>query len=741
MGEVVQNLPNPQQTGRLVAFRSDRLGARLLAVLNAARLSADYDIPYVVHWMQGTDVTAVINDATELFDADYVAERFIDRAEWMEIKPDALRIGEVTRQNSSFLAEQTALGKNTAVDQAFGVIKLADEDAETVRQRFVSMMDVVPFAAPLLPLMRALDDKLMGATAYHIRRGDLTDGLIAKNKPWPHKMVPNEFYEMHMEHALGSGGSAVLFSDDAWTLEFYRKAFPALETITQIISLDGLTEAQRDFIELYAMSRAGRIIAPERSAFSSTAVHLGNAIKCAVTNDLGPEMKREALERLMVRLRDRPESFANDGDIGQSLAHVGPFLAGEKRFGDAAGLFSKCVDDGLNIAFVYPDTMRHQHRADDVDGVMRTAEAMHERDVFGIRYFIEGEFLHGYAHIRKGDWDRGLKHMLNAFWHGPNTGAARTAIPGLLGIGVLDEKNFLPITTLQQDMHRRLGPVRNFVASFPGIIAQAGVRQMPALGCIDTMVWDWGVLLRSVSITAATRKGDVAFMRTRLHTLDPARDPAEFQSLEAVLSSYDGDPSAAADRLATLTEQHPDHPMTWQRLAHALSRAKQFVAAADAADEAVLRGKGAPAFAAWAGLAHLRNREFERAIALLTEAEEANLAFAAIPAALAEALARTHNNTDALISIDRACALAPAEADFAMRRSQILEALGRQEEAIHTLTRMVERHRAPGKLFRRLVDLMRDEGDHESAGRMIEICQERYPDHPLTRKMLAEQVA
>ncbi|MEM6622829.1 MAG: hypothetical protein AAF674_11420 [Pseudomonadota bacterium] len=727
--------------GKLVAFRNDRLGARLLTLVNAMRLSADHNIPFACYWPIATDVTAVFNDPTELFEDDFVATYFIDRDAWMAARPDALRIGDATRQDSAYLKAEVAMGRAVAVDQAFGVNTLKDETAAAVRKRFVETLAAVPFSAALRPLIAELDQALSGATAYHIRRGDLTDGLSAKNKPWPHKMVPNEFYELHMESALGSGSSAILFSDDPWTLQHYTSEFPALRTIHDVISLEGLTEAQRDFIELYAMSRAARIIAPKRSAFSSTAENMGEAVKSDVTEDLTDDMRSTAYERLLGRLRTRPASFQNDGEIGQSLAHMSLYLVGEKRSAEAAELFADHLQRGLNIAFVYPQAMRHQHRADDIQGVLRTGELMHEREIFHLRYFVEGEFLYGYGLIRAGDWQQGLRRITNAFWHGPTTGETNILIPALVDLGILNDQCFLPMSRMALDTHRRQGPVKNFLVNFGEIVRLAKIKSMRPLGAIDTCIWDWSPLLRGVSLVAAQRQGKVELAKKRLAQLDPAADPPEHASLGAFLIACGGDPAAAIDPLVVLSERNPHHAMTWQRLSHALSLARHHEQAADAADMALRAAPDVPAFAAWAGTMHLRCAQFARAAAHLERAAAADIGLPSIHANVARAFVGRKAYDAALRSVEQANELAPMEADFALLHAEILEALTRREEAIAALVDMVNRYRAPSKLFRRLVELMMASGDVEGARRMINLCQARFPEHPLTQRLLDEMPA
>ncbi len=727
--------------GTLISFRNDRLGARLLSLVNAMRMSADYDVPFAVYWPQAVDVTAVFNDATELFQADFVDRYWVDRASWIAVKPDILRIGDVIRAGVGHLKSETAGGKNVSVDQAFGINVLKGEDPETVKAAFIDMVDKVPFADALKGPIAQVRDALEGATAYHIRRGDLTDGLSAMNKPWPHKMVPHEFYELHMERSLDKG--AILFSDDAWTLDHYKARFPALKTIHDLIDIDGLTEAQRDFIELYAMSRAAKIIAPERSAFSSTAVDLGRAIKLSVTDDMTDEMSAEAHERLIARLRDRPESFpGGDGEIGQSLAHVGPWLVEQERWAEAAKLFADRVADGLNIAFIYPDTMRYQHRADDVAGVLDTARHMHDRFVFHVRYYVDAELQYGYALIRAGKKQDGLRRIVNGFWHGPTSAAPRILVPALIDCGVLTAQNFLPVSKVQTHLHRRRGPLKHLVSAYPEIVKLPGVGVPTSLGTMDSVVWDWAPLLRSVSLAAAQRQDAFTQAREQLDRLQlPPEQEAERASLHAVFHAFEGDTEQATAQLSQLANADPAHVMTWQRLSHAHFLARDFAKASEAAEQAWARGKDMPAISAWSGMVALRNRAIDLAVKRLTRADALNIGLPSIPAMLADASHRAGKDRKAIEAIGRAVALAPMSVDFAILQSRLLDKAGRLAEAIEVLDTMVGRFRAPGKLFSLLIEMQTRQGDTTAAAETLKIAQQRFPDHPIVKRLTEQDAA
>ena len=85
--------------------------------------------------------------------------------------------------------------------------------------------------------------------------------------------------------------------------------------------------------------------------------------------------------------------------------------------------------------------------------------------------------------------------------------------------------------------------------------------------------------------------------------------------------------------------------------------------------------------------------------------DAAGLGFASIPAFLAQALLGAGRADEAIAAIDRAMTLAPMEPDFAMTRADALTRVGRLPDAAEALWQMVERERAPAKLFAQLIEV------------------------------------
>ena len=333
-----------------------------------------------------------------------------------------------------------------------------------------------------------------------------------------------------------------------------------------------------------------------------------------------------------------------------------------------------------------------------------------------------------------------MRHIANGFWHGATGHASRILIPCLVQRGVLNAGNFLPVSTLQLNLHRRRGPLKHMVLDYPEIVRDPQIGLPDGIAQIETAIWDWAPLLRSVSLAAAKRNGTIAQAR-KFVMAAPGDDEPERASLLAVFDAYEGNPEAAWERLTELAAANPEHAMTWQRLSHAYWLGRKFGKAVEAAEQAAALGKGVPMLQAWCGMVLIRTRKHRRAARLLARADAAETGFPIIPALLAQALDAEDAPEEALAAVDRALVLAPMDGEFTMQRAALLDRLDRLPEAVAGLERMVELYRAPGKMFRTIVDMLTRMGETDRAEAMVRLCQERYPDHPITRRMVEDHAA
>ncbi|MEM0924287.1 MAG: hypothetical protein AAGI13_14655, partial [Pseudomonadota bacterium] len=444
--------------GRLLAFRNDRLGARLISLVNALRISRDYDLPLAVYWIHATDIGHVFNDPRSFFEDGFVSRHFIDEAEWKAVRDDAVRIGALAAGGIDAVRATLAEGRDVLVDAAFGLTLLSGEEEDAVRGRLGALLADFPFAESLRLTMEEIAAKVSGGTAYHIRRGDLISFPRAMHRSWPKKYVPDEIYMVHIEREIAAGARPIVFSDHAETVQRFRAAYPELIAASALFETGHLSAGQRDLMELYAMSRCAKIIAPGQSAFSSTAAELGGARKIEVTEDLSAEDQHAAMERLSARLADpgRADPSGSAGDLGQSFIHVIDHLSRNGRRAEAGDSLARQIAAGLHISFLYPRLLELQLAEEDVEGALRTGALMRGRVLYHRVDFATGEVLHGVAQLAAGHKRQGLHHIANGYWHEPDAVVPRIAAGMGIELGLLGPQNFLPMTQAAQRLRRRM---------------------------------------------------------------------------------------------------------------------------------------------------------------------------------------------------------------------------------------------------------------------------------------------
>lgn len=158
---------------------------------------------------------------------------------------------------------------------------------------------------------------------YHIRHNDLTRSYKTRATEFSNKYIPNEIYLAHMrENGIGPDRKAVLIGDCDEPLDWLSARQPGTSRINHILDRSQLSSLQYDFLELYTMSQATKIVAPEHSGFSKLAARLGNIPVQDVKGSLSDAALKDALSALEARLRWDRESFTCDGDAAQAIVHL-----------------------------------------------------------------------------------------------------------------------------------------------------------------------------------------------------------------------------------------------------------------------------------------------------------------------------------------------------------------------------------------------------------------------------------
>ena len=729
---------NPARPGRILAFRNDRLGARLISLINALRLSRRYELPLAVYWIRATDIGHVFNDPKSFFEAGFVDRHFIDEAEWKSVRDDALRIGNLAADGIDRLRAALAEGRDVLVDAAFGLTVLGQETTEEVRTQISELLADFPFADALRPSMAEIAATVTGGTAYHIRRGDLISFPRAMHRSWPKKYVPDEIYMVHIEREIAAGARPIVFSDHPETVQRFKAAYPQLIAAAELFDVSHLSPGQRDLMELYAMSRCAKIIAPGQSAFSSTAAELGGAVKIEIGEDLSSDAHRDALERLSTRLADpaRGDVVSGAGDLGQSFPHVIEHLTASGRRAEAIASLDAQIRAGLNISFLYPSQLGQQLAEEDYAGAVRTGAIMRSRVLYHRVDFATGEVLHGIALIASGQRDAGILHIANGFWHEPDAVIPRTVVGLLIELAVLGPSNFLPMTRNAQRLRRRTA--RDAVADARlkplfGLVAEG--TQPTSIPGLEPLSWDWGAFYRAFSSNSVARHPHREGYEKAMGKLPDDPDAA---SLKAIYAALCGDLDKAARDLSDLARLAPNQAMVHHRLSVALYTAREFKLAHRAAAEALQISSAIPALQAWHGFTAIRNKEFGAAVDGLRLALNAGFALPSIRGLLARALEAAGDRDEALAELDAAIADSPAEQQFRFERARLHAGEERLDEAVADLELLESLDRRAPKVMLLLAECLATLGREDEARSALEAGLERNPGHDRLTERLEE---
>ena len=734
-------MPPKATLGHLIAFRNDRLGARLITLVSALRISRAHDLPLSIHWNIATDIGHIFNDPTEFFAADLVTGHFIDAERFRAMRDNSIRIRDLGPGGINSLRAQLALGVNVLVDSAFDMTFLEGEDPETVRQQADAIWGDFPFAEALKQPLADIVSRIGGGTAYHIRRGDLISFPRAMNRSWPNKYIPDEFYMIHIERVLASGTRPVLFSDDAATIARFHGAFPDLVLAETLFDAQAVTPGQRDLLELFAMSRCAHIVAPGNSAFSSTAATLGGAVKTDVTLDIAPAEQIAAKDRLVARLAKGAAHWQGEGegDIGQSLQHLVLYLEPLGRGTEAARIINDYFRRGLNISFVYPLGMELSLAQGDVDSTIEIAGLMSQRGTYHRKDFAKGEILHALAHFGRDDPATGARHAANAFWHEPDQAYVRETVGVLLETGVLNDQNFLPLSPAARQLRRRSASNVSTKPAFAGLrrMLARPVDDYAAVPSLDALQLDWFALMRSgtpMSMTDHAQRGGFEKAFAKMQKKGATADGFSLEQLFLAHLAPGPKPLTALDKLAA---QNPKDAMVHHRLSVAALMVRNYDLALAAALTAARLAPDVPAHIAWRGMLRIRAKQFAAAVADLQDAITNGLALPRLHLLLAQAQARLNDRSGTMATLAQGIGLSPLDQEFRFMRARLLAESGDHAGALADLD-VLDRHdgRSPKVLQLHAAGLRRM-GDFDRARSLLLRGLKHAPDQANLRDELA----
>ena len=554
--------------GLFIGQRKDRMGARLLMMLTCIRLAEDFGTTYRVNWFpQGADAPE-LDQPQELFTQSWMDEHFLSQKEFGKLTQNALPIWSFQNDTSpDRLMAHLNAGRSVIVEEGFEVLAFPWEDIEAIRPRYRDFIHQVGFTDEIRAIMERADAKLsgQGVSAYHIRRGDILNGLPWKHTTWPAKIEPEELYEAHLEK--NADKTAIMFSDQPELIARFQKRFPKLLKMSDIADVSGMTRAKRDFLELYTMSRADQVIAPVISAFSMAAARVSGQQRKVFRDVLSEDEYQVASERVVQRIKGGVSNFIDVSEAShiyaKSLFHMFQFGSAD-RSQEALEMAEPILEAGSDNAFLpllqalnlfYLGRWREALAATDL--------ALKDDNLWPEDYAVLCALRCAILGRLKKRW-RAAVSFSQAFW-------AKPLRPDVVVLGsrafYRDQLSLraLPVTDWSLQRHIRR-PWFNFNAH----VAQR--KALIRLPCnFDMILVDWADL--ALDQKAKRLLSDRSRMNLLLDGLASAKDVIKEdprrQSLEAVLYAHLGEIPvyAAIDRARHVKSLCPDNPLYHKRLA------------------------------------------------------------------------------------------------------------------------------------------------------------------------------
>lgn len=715
--------------GGIIAFRNDRLGGRLNAILTAMRLARRYDVPMRIFWPAHEGSSIELQTPEDLFAADFMASTFADKAEGMAVIRNGTDLGAIP-------ADMTEAGFRASV--AAGTFYLSNSATEQLRLPFEApeVLDDLPgllHDMPFTPRVRQMIGRIdailgdMSFKSYHLRRGDIIDDeSLASHNLWSNKYIPRVIYEWHMKRELAEGkGMIVVFSDAPAEARAFAALSPRVKSFTDLIGDEELTVLQRDFLELYTMSRSDCIFAPPSSAFSGIAAAIGNSHVVDIEADLSPAARGEAMDELVDRLENRPEVFLSQSDAGQNFPFISDHLAAKGQSRRAQSIIMAHVERGLDRAYVYPFLTGRLLDEGNLDAIDRLLQIAGTRRCYREEHWSE-IFIHAaLADLLRGRTGRAITRFHVAQWFYPINRLVSETFWYLAVTGRLTPDNTFPF---DPGLFRKAGRILRTADSpaFAALMApleQGKVQflQYPA----NIEVRDWRRLMgKKLNFSFANK----ARIERQIEALsgffrkDP--DAAAFHSARGRLLC-DMDRWGQAERpLSQALEKEPDNPLYLKRLADCHQMAGNGQQALPLLERAVAVSGGNLCYRTELAQLCLDLGDRDRHAGLMGQIRTEETSLVEIRVLVAEYLRRSEDTlAEAPDYLDDLLRLAPGSHRILTQKAKVFEQLGRFDEALAVLRDLKATGRPDAVLRGKVQGLAKSYGRAHDAGAAEAWCR------------------
>lgn len=693
----------------IYAVRNDRLGGRLGAMLNAKRLADEYDLAFRFTWASHDSVSPELQNPEALFSQRFLDEYREEDLSFGELQQNAQAIEALPHGASiEWVAEQLK-ERRLRCSEALRVVVLPWENAEEAAEKVAQTLDRIEFH----PDVRAAMDKIRarlgdGAlTAYHLRRGDIIDPAARpSNVLWPTKYIPTVYYEEHISRVLNEDPDAriVIFSDAQHEVDAFCALSERVIPASDLIPTEGLDPLQRDFLELFTMSRCKRIVAPGASNFSTVAAILGNSQIVPVVNDLTPPELQSAMARLSHQLDQEPERFAGDADLGQNFPTLIAYHRARRSPDESLRILKKHYDRGFKQSYIYDLLAEEYFRGGDSEGSIALAESLRNRPILTDLANAHVYAWAGLAALVDGRKGKAARFAHSANWLQPNLPLARILLSALHYYGI-DRNNHYPIVPELLLFRDQAMPRFAEVAKrLPPMKKPDGTPALMAFLPFELDLRDWNEI-QSIRLPAPfwnvpnQTKMLGFFNSTYRHVIDAPG----VRSLLGQLHIQAKDHETGVRLIEHAQAESPDDPLVVIRHARLLWDRGEHDRALRRFDKAAELSKDQTCFLAEWGAAFMRAGRKDEAVTIFADLAGRSHDMIEVMILTADILRRTKNTREqALTVIEHADKLVPGAVRTTQLHRKVLEQLGRKGKAKEIEKRLLDWNRRPGKFSSRI---------------------------------------
>jgi tetratricopeptide (TPR) repeat protein len=697
-----------QNSGCLLVSRNDLFGARMLPFVNALRIGHDYDIPVKIYWPFPREGSTNIGEHEDVFSKEFIETHFITHQEFKDLSQNAVSLAQVRVSPAHEIIDMVRKGSVFVLHGSQTAMTLKGEDPRQVSKSYRATLDRMTFT----PIVTQNIDKINAITkgqnmlAYHVRHGDVTTRYRPKNKPWPNKFIPSEFFIQHFEkHGHHDNSKALLFGDFDPSLEWLCGQCPDLIRISDVIDLKELGSLQRDFLELYAMSRAETIVGPRSSGFSQLAASMGGVDFRDIMKDMGTKDYTAAYAKLSQRIRTDPESFSSFGEIAQCLAHLVPYQFKTGQIEEAKTILSLEIERGNQIAYLFPFLANACFQLDDYDAVLAARKLSMGVPMFDALSIADTDALASMASTKLGDTPEAMRLLNLAAFQTPYSSQLKSAFAVLDELGAVNDETFYPIDrALMAVLYPGLSPFQSVV-----------------------FAWEWRHSMISNFQRPLTHAGAAdRLLATLTTTFNKTPRSAElavsFDSFKSVVLLGHGRIDEALELSVSAVDAAPDNPHVLRRHVQNLIHMRMPEAALPFAQKLCEIAPNVRIYQTLLAVVHLKLKQRKKAMHAIAQSQTGGVTYPAIILQQAYSLLMMKQPEEAELILDRVLPEVRWPDRFLDIQTTAKIKLGRQNEILPMLLAIQKEAGAERTISYLIAKVRQANGDLEGAAKDAEFA-------------------